>query len=177
MTNYEQLKKKICEALPRLMELKFGCKFKILDEYIPIKELQGKTLICINSPKDGIISFEEVKYTYIDTFVNARQWYFESKRILTEEQSIYNLFDQYNYCQYESKSEDFIEVLGIEPTLSDFLQFLQIIVDNSLIFNDLLKEIIEEWDLSKPLLKEQSQNFINSTLALIEDFEQSPNHS
>jgi len=134
MTNYEQLKKKIYEALPRLMDDVVGQNY----EY-------------------GIISYRAVDFYENGLFLmnfNAGIKFFEFSEIA-------NSFNK----------------LGIEPTLIDCLQFLQIIVDNSLIFNDLLKEIIEEWDLSKPLLKEQSQNFINSTLALIEDFEQSPNHS
>jgi hypothetical protein len=120
----KELEDKIREALPHLKRLSFGCEFKILDEYIPVTELQGRILICTNSPKDGGVSWEDISYIYKDSFLDNRQWFFENKRIHTKNQHIYDLFTEYNYCSFESNEEDFIEIIGHPIMLNDVLFYL-----------------------------------------------------
>lgn len=156
------LEDKIKEALPRLKGLSFGCEFKILDEYIPIKDLQGKLLICTNSPKDGIVPWEDVAYIYKDSYVERQQWYFEDKRVHTEHQHIYDLFTQYNYCNFESCQKDFIEIIGHPIKLNDVLQYLTFLGFplNSYQY----KEVLKLWFLDSVFLADQSdelKEFLN----------------
>lgn len=121
MTKYEELKKIICEALPRLMAHEKDQQYRIDDcsHQCVRKVLGGYSLLPLNE-----------KYLY----------------------------------EYSFEKLDEFEVLGIDPTLSDCLAYLSSIGYGieSLTFN----QIIFDWNLSQPLLKDQSEELIDYLLAL-----------
>lgn len=130
MTNYEQLKKKIYEALPRLMDDVVGQNY----EY-------------------GIISYRAVDFYENGLFLmnfNAGIKFFEFSEIA-------NSFNK----------------LGIEPTLSDCLSYVKKskYVDGVNMMTDIqwanhLIKLVENWNLSQPLLKDQSEELIDYLLVL-----------
>lgn len=125
MTNYEQLKKKICEALPRLMEIK---------EYQICKK-DGSTSIILQCLDEG---------------------YWLHNALCGEIEFV-----------YKSEFKEF-EVLGIDPTLSDVLEFMMPFTDESIEMTSFALWIGHggEWNLSQPLLKDQSEELIDYLLGL-----------
>ena len=136
MTNYEQLKKKICEALPRLMDDVVGQNYE-----------------------HGIIYYRAVDFYENGLFLmnfNADVKFFELSEIA-------NSFTK----------------LGIEPTLSDVLEFLNsgndftfFISSTGRVFKSPIYEGFAkykacfDWNLSQPLLKDQSEELIDYLLGL-----------
>lgn len=137
MTNYEILKQKIQQALPRLMELTDGCVFK----YLPNKVI-GLTFDAkiFNVSGGGQIADTG---DYSDVYVDFFSYYDGAETLIIDE------------------VENF-EILGCDPMLNDVLEW----VKNSStldIFNEhiVLNSILKKWDLSKPYLKDQSEELID----------------
>lgn len=144
MTPYEELKKKICEALPRLMEIKEGYMF----QYEP-------------NPKQNWVSFEaKVINVCCGAQIADTGDYFDT---------ICDFYSKYDGLETRTSDEisDF-EPLGIDPTLSDVLQYLKETTDTELTLSVFGLYITDEitWNLSKPLLKDQSKELIEYLLKL-----------
>lgn len=132
MTKYEELKKIICEALPRLMAHEKDQQYRIDDcSHQSVRKVLGNSLLL---PLNG-------KYLY----------------------------------EFSFEELDEFEVLGIDPTLSDVLCYInaiktQIEIEDG-IFCDYPKDLIHQeiillWNLSQPLLKDQSEELIDYLLTI-----------
>lgn len=134
MTNYEQLKKKICEALPRLMERQNG--------------------YAIQAPHWNMFSqsFDTDKYDYYTIF-NGNV-YTEYGTIICRADEIDKEFYQLDKC-----------ILGIEPALSDCLAYIKEILKKESSSLS-MQELLAFWNLSQPLLKDQSEELIDYLLRL-----------
>lgn len=137
MTPYEELKKKICQALPRLMDDVVG----------QVYERNGLFHIAIRADIEGMTLFSKT--------------HFEN-----------------NFYYYQELQTRF-QPLGIEPTLSDVLEYLGTIGedDDFRIYSDGIIQFWDylyshycnakiSWDLSQPLLKDQSEELIDYLLRL-----------
>lgn len=124
MTKYEELKKIICEALPRLMAHEKDQQYRIDDcSHQSVRKVLGGSLL-------------------------------------------FPLNEKYLY-EYSFEELDEFEVLGIDPTLSDCIAFLREI--HKLDFNSYEFDVLEVsymWNLSQPLLKDQSEELIDYLLTI-----------
>jgi hypothetical protein len=155
MSNYDLLKQKIKEAIPNLMKLEIGCKFKIINEYLPEKLFNE---VCVITDIHNN-EWESLSYIFEKPHIRGQQYFKEGKLFNTKSPFLYELFDKYNYDSFESEQEHFMEIIGKDPMLNDVLFWLNN-QDNANIlsimrFNDTFK-----WDLSKPYLKDQSSELI-----------------
>jgi hypothetical protein len=148
--NLSELLDLMRDKLPHLKSLKNGCKFKILDEYLP-NELFGK--ICVVTDIYGRC-WEDMYFVFKDESITTRQFYKDNKFFETRTPFLYNLFSLYNYDEHESKVEDFIEIIGNEPTLSDVLMWLSTldkVEDGNRAYSHFKVFMIDKWDLSKSI--------------------------
>lgn len=130
MTNYEQLKKKICEALPRLMDDVVGQTY----------ERNGLYYKAVIQSADGLWMVDGIK--------------------------------NYSFYYFEELATRF-QPLGIDPTLSDCLEYVKKsnYVNGVNMMTDIkwanhLIKIVENWNLSQPLLKHQSRELIDYLFGL-----------
>ena len=81
------------------------------------------------------------------------------------------LFDGERSSQwYLSEIQTRFQPLGMEPMLNDVLEYLQEYhLKNNLIDINSIEPTISLWDLSKPYLKDQSPEFINSLYDLCQN--------
>lgn len=130
MTNYEQLKKKICEALPRLMDDVVGQTY----------ERNGLYYKAVIQSADGLWMVDGIK--------------------------------NYSFYYFEELATRF-QPLGIDPTLSDCLEYVKksnyvdgvnMMTEYEWHFSTL--KIISRWNLSHPLLKHQSRELIDYLFGL-----------
>jgi len=130
MTPYEELKKKICEALPRLMDDVVGQTYERNGDYSRaiMATFNGMSLLCFQN--------------------------------------------EVNFYYYSELKNRFIP-LGIEPTLSDCLEYVNKsnYVDGVNMMRDTewlnhIIKLVQNWNLSQPLLKDQSKELIDYLLRL-----------
>jgi hypothetical protein len=156
MSNYELLKQKIQKKIPNLIKFEIGCKFKILNEYLPEKLFNE---VCVITDIHNS-EWESLSYIFEKEYIRGMQFFKEGKLFNTKTPFIYELFDEYNYDSFESKQEDFIEIIGKDPMLNDVLFWLNNLDNANILsimrFNDTFK-----WNLSKPYLKDQSTELID----------------
>jgi len=133
MTKYEQLKKRICEELPRLQDLKEGQNY--------LRKKKPLEFRCLDFYSDNILLYEPITC--------EAKWY-----------KIHKL------------NRDF-QVLGIEPNLSDVLEYIGVDYEEQPYYINVYGELMTsksvfkaKWDLSKPLLKDQSEELIDYLLSL-----------
>lgn len=137
MTKYEELKKVICEALPRLKNRVNG--------------------FIIQSPRWNVFSRTYEKDVYDDYVVFNYNVYDDSGNIFCKSWEIDKEFYQLEKC-----------ILGIDPTLSDVLEWSQNIQENDATLNRYGLWFTDDitWDLSKPLLKDQSEELIDYLISI-----------
>jgi len=159
MTKYEILKKRICEALPRLMELK------------PYNEI----LI----PKDfsqQVFSYTIVSVLESNSYLNPHKTW--EGDVLHEEMTQIVLVKN-NAISYELERFAVKDCIwnGIDPTLSDVLEwwdtlinkgYFEILAQGAVFIKSFGDDTYEyyRWNLSQPLLKDQSEELIDYLLSI-----------
>lgn len=132
----------IQNKLPHLKEFNVGCRFTIKDEYLP-KSLHNEECIVIGDTRH-IQEYESMLLSFTKPYMLQRQHKDRNNKHLINVKSfaLYQLFEEYDFCEYESRLEDYVDIIGIDPTLADVLMLLDVEYHNELIGLWRLKDVL-----------------------------------